>query len=93
MKQKQLQTQLQEQLKRDIEQRQKAQRERSSVVAQTIYLGSIGLMLILPIVGGAYLGHWLDQKSPEFSSSWTISFILIGLGIGVANIFFFMKEH
>ena len=37
------------------------ERERAHLLAQTVYLGTLGVMLALPIVVGAYLGSWLDE--------------------------------
>jgi ATP synthase protein I len=71
---------------------EKAKKERSTILAQTVYLGTIGFMIAIPIVAGAYLGSWLDGKLPGFSFSWTISCIFAGLVIGAVNVYFFVKE-
>lgn len=56
--------------------------------------GVIGWMIALPTVIGAYLGKYMDSKitGPE-GISWTITFILIGLGIGIYTVwrFFFYR--
>lgn len=71
----------------------KADEERPSLLAQTSYLGVLGVLLVLPIVGGAYLGQWLDeQQSIEYSMSWTISFILLGVFIGALNVFLYVRK-
>ena len=58
--------------------------------------GVIGWMIALPTVIGAYLGKYLDAKTvgPE-GISWTITFILVGLGIGLYTVwrFFFYRGH
>lgn len=71
----------------------KADDERPSLLAQTSYLGVLGVLLVLPIIGGAYLGQWLDeQQSIEYSISWTISFILLGVFIGALNVFLYIRK-
>lgn len=51
-------------LKKDVERQvkrmKKAEKERSTLLAQTIFLGTLGLVFVLPVVAGAYLGRWLD---------------------------------
>jgi ATP synthase protein I len=49
-------------------------------------------MFVLPVIGGAYLGHWLDNRFTEYSISWTISLILLGVIIGAINVYLFIKE-
>lgn len=70
----------------------KAQRERRSVMAQTVYLGTLGLLLVLPAVGGAYLGHWLDSLATGYSIRWTMSLIVLGLALGAFNVYFFLRD-
>ena len=61
-------------------------------LARTAYLGSIGVMLALPIVAGAYLGRWLDEHQTGFSFSWTVSLIVIGVAVGTANVVMFIRQ-
>ena len=62
-------------------------------MAQTVYLGTLGLMFALPIVGGAYLGSWLDDKLKGYSVSWTITLILLGVFVGAMNVYLFVKGN
>ena len=59
----QLQQKLQESIKSDIKKIERSKKERSSILAQTVFLGTLGLIFILPVIGGAYLGLWLDNKA------------------------------
>ena len=47
-------------LKKSIEQQIKrikqAERDRPNLFSQTVYIGTLGLVMVLPIVAGAYLG-------------------------------------
>ncbi len=43
--------------------------------------GVIGWSIVVPTVGGAFLGLWLDRIAPQ-DFSWTIAFILGGVVLG-----------
>ena len=58
---------------------------------QTVYLGTLGLVLVLPMVGGAYLGHWLDGLRPGYSMRWTLGLLFLGLVVGVFNVYFLIR--
>ncbi len=79
-------------LESSIEKLEKAKKEKKTILAQTIYLGTVGIMFILPVIIGAYVGVWLDNKYKGFSFSWTISLIFLGIAIGVINVYRFMKD-
>jgi ATP synthase protein I len=71
---------------------QKAERDRPTLIGQTIYIGTLGLLFVLPVVGGAYLGHWLDSLSQGYSVRWTMSLILLGVITGALNVYLFIRE-
>ena len=54
-------------LESSIEKLEKAKKEKKTILAQTIYLGTVGIMFILPVIIGAYVGVWLDNKYKGFS--------------------------
>lgn len=66
--------------------------ERPTVVAQTVYLGTLGLVFVLPVVAGAYLGRWLDSRLQGYSVSWTITMILLGVFVGAVDVYLLIKE-
>jgi len=70
-----------------------ARRQKHTVLAHTSYIGVLGLVLVLPMVGGAYLGRWLDSMDTGFTISWTISLILVGVVVGALNVYFLIKER
>lgn len=70
----------------------KAEREKPTLMAQTVYVGTLGLLMVLPVVGGAYLGSWLDSLVSGYSMRWTLSLIVLGVCIGAINIYLFIKE-
>lgn len=65
----------------------KAERERRSLLAETAYVGVLGLEFVLPAVAGAYLGRWLDGLLPGYSMRWTLSLILVGVALGAYSVY------
>lgn len=70
----------------------KAEREKSTLIGQTVYIGTLGLLFVLPVIAGAYLGRWLDGLVAGYSVRWTVSLILVGVFVGAVNVYFFIKE-
>ena len=60
--------------------------------ASTIYLGSLGIVFVLPVIIGAYLGSWLDQQLTEFSVGWTTSLLIVGVFIGGMNVYLMIRS-
>lgn len=83
---------LKEKIDRQVKRKQKAEREQPTLIGQTIYIGTLGILLVLPIVGGAYLGQWLDSMMDGYSIRWTTSLILLGVMVGAVNVYLFIKE-
>ncbi len=83
---------LKKQVERQAQRMQKAEREQPTLIGQTVYIGTLGLLLVLPVIGGAYLGQWLDSLVSGYSIRWTISLILVGVAIGAFNVYLFIKE-
>lgn len=86
----------QEKLRREVEKQVKrmknAEKDKATLLAQTIYLGTLGFLFIIPVVGGAYLGLWLDNQAESYSAMWTVSLTFAGIIVGVINVYFFAKE-
>jgi ATP synthase protein I len=70
----------------------KAEHERPTLLAQTTYVGTLGLMFVLPVIFGVYLGHWLDNRSPGYSMFWTLSLLLVGVGVGAMNMYLMIRS-
>ncbi len=83
---------LNKQIERQTKRLRTADRERPTLMAQTVYLGTLGLVFVLPVVGGAYLGHWLDTLTEGYSMRWTLSLIFLGLVIGAVNAWLLLRE-
>jgi ATP synthase protein I len=84
---------LRKSIERQAKRMEQAERERPTLMSQTAFLGVLALLLVLPVVGGAYLGRWLDSRVPGYSIHWTIGLILLGLLAGIFNVYFFLREH
>lgn len=93
MKSKNTQNELKKKVRLNIEKIEKSKKEYKTVLAQTVYLGTLGFLFILPVIIGAYLGLWLDEKLKGFSISWTISLIIVGIFVGAINVYLFIKER
>jgi ATP synthase protein I len=86
-----------ERLERNVDKRvkrlTKADRSRSSLFAWTVYLGTLGLVFVLPVVAGAYLGMWLDGLAGDYSIRWTLIMLCTGLAIGLMNVYFIIRRY
>ncbi len=82
---------LRKQIDRQVRRLKKAEHERPTLMGQTIYLGTLGLLFVLPVIGGAYLGKWLDSLAAGYSARWTVSLILVGVFVGALNSYFLIK--
>tara|TARA_R110002095_G_scaffold183455_1_gene160622 strand:- start:224 stop:496 length:273 start_codon:yes stop_codon:yes gene_type:complete len=79
-------------VEQQVRRMKKAAHERPTLMSQTVFIGVLGLLLVLPIIAGAYIGHWVDQQITAYSSRWTVSLILVGLFIGIMNVYLYIKE-
>jgi len=70
-----------------------AERDRPTLLAQTVFLGTLALLFVLPLVGGAYLGHWIDSQLAGFSYRWTLSLILVGAFVGGMNVYLYIRKN
>lgn len=84
---------LRERVSEQVRRLERAERERDSWLAQTVYIGTLGLAFILPVVGGAYLGLWLDERLQGYSMSWTLSLIFLGVMVGAVNVYLLIREQ
>jgi ATP synthase protein I len=77
---------------RQVHRMEKADKERPTLLAQTIFLGTLGLVMVLPVVAGAYLGRWLDSMLEGYSMRWTLSLLFLGVIVGAVNVYLMMRE-
>jgi ATP synthase protein I len=86
-----------ESLRKNIEKQarriSKADKERPTLLAHTVFLGTLALLFVLPVVGGAYLGRWIDSQLSGYSYRWTISLLVTGVFIGAMNVYFYIRKN
>jgi ATP synthase protein I len=83
---------LEERVEKQARRIKQAEKEQRTLLAQTVYLGTLGLMFVLPVIGGAYLGQWLDSLSAGYEVHWTVSMIVLGVVVGGVNVYLFVRE-
>jgi len=83
---------LQKQVERQARRIENAKSQRPGLFSQTVYIGTLGLLFVLPLIGGAYLGRWLDSLVTGYSIRWTMSLIIVGLFCGALNVYLFIRE-
>ena len=83
---------LKDRIENQVKRIKQAQREKPTLVSQTMYITTLGLVMVIPIVGGAYLGNWLDSLMEGYSIRWTITLLLAGVVLGFSNIYFLIKS-
>lgn len=83
---------LREQVALQARRMKKAERERHTLLAQTTYLGTLGIVFVLPVVVGAYVGAWLDGQAQGYSVAWTVSLLLIGVMLGAVNVYLLIRS-
>jgi len=86
-------TRLRETVEREAERMRRAERDRPGLIAQTAYLGTLALLFIVPVLGGGYLGRWIDDQIAGYSVRWTISLLLAGVALGALNVYLFLRER
>jgi ATP synthase protein I len=82
---------LERNLERSARRIERAERDRRTVLGQTAYLGTLGVLFVAPLVAGAYLGRWLDSFSSGYSMRWTLSLLFAGLVLGAVNVYLMIR--
>ncbi len=54
--------------------------------------GLIGWSVVVPTLGGAAFGIWLDKRYPA-SHSWTLTLLIVGLVIGCLNAWYWVSKE
>ncbi|MGZ8386566.1 MAG: AtpZ/AtpI family protein [Nitrospira sp.] len=84
--------QLKEEVAKQIRRMKQAEEDRPTLLRQTVYLGTLGLLFVVPVIVGAYVGQWLDGLVPGYSIRWTLSLIVLGVGIGAMGVYLNVRE-
>lgn len=83
---------LEDQVEKQARRMKQAERDRSSLLRQPASLAVLGLLFVLPVIGGAYLGRWIDGLLEGYSVRWTLSMIFLGVVVGAVNVYLFIRE-
>jgi ATP synthase protein I len=83
---------LKEEVTKQIRRMKQAEQDQPTLLRQTVYLGTLGLLFVVPVILGAYVGRWLDGLSSGYSMRWTLSLIVLGIGVGAVNVYLNVKE-
>jgi len=83
---------LKKHIERQARRMKKAELDQPTLIAQTIYISTLGLLFVLPVIVGAYLGHWIDNQVTGYSVRWTTSLIILGVFVGGVNVYLFIRE-
>lgn len=83
---------LEERVGRQVERMKRAEKERRTLLGETVFLGTLGLLFIVPVIIGAYLGRWLDSRLEGYAIHWTLSMIFLGIVVGAVNVYLFIRE-
>ena len=81
-----------EHTRRDLRRLDDKVRQPATWVGMLFYGGTLGLLFVVPIVAGAYLGRWLDTLAAGYSVRWTVSLIVLGIVVGGYNVVRFLQE-
>ncbi len=84
---------LRQEVERQAKRMRQAERDRPTLLAHTVYLTTLGLLFVTPVVGSAYLGQWLDSQTTGYSVRWTVGCLLLGIAIGALNVYLFIRGH
>ena len=84
---------LRDSIERQARRMAKAEKERPTLLGQTVFLGTLALLLVVPMVAGAYLGRWLDSLSAGYQDRWTLSLLIAGLLIGAWSAYLYIRKH
>ena len=84
---------LRQNIEKQAQRMTQAEKERPTLLAQTVFLGTLALLFVLPVVGGVYLGRWIDSLQAGYSYRWTMSLLLAGLIVGAMNVYLYIQRH
>ena len=84
---------LRKRIEKQAQRMAQAEKERPTLLAQTVFLGTLALLFVVPVVGGAYLGQWIDSQLPGYSYRWTVSLLIAGLIVGAWNVYLYVQRH
>jgi ATP synthase protein I len=85
--------QLRSNIEKQAERMKRAERERPTLLAQTVFLGTLALLFVVPVICGVYLGRWIDTLLAGYSYRWTVSLLITGIALGAFNVYVYIQKH
>lgn len=85
--------QLRKAVEKQVKRMKRAEKERPTLLAQSVFMGTLALLFVLPVIVGVYLGNWLDNMAEGYSIFWTMVLLFAGLVLGIVNVYIFVREH
>jgi ATP synthase protein I len=67
-------------------------KEGSKFWERDMSMASLGWSLVLPIIGGALLGHYLDQITDQ-GVKWTIGLLFLGVALAFYNLYYILFKE
>ncbi len=81
------------QVSKDVERMKKAEEEKRHVLSPWTFLGTVGLLFVIPVVVGAFVGRWLDEHLSGYAIHWTITCILLGVILGALSVYNHIRQN
>jgi ATP synthase protein I len=87
----------QDEFRRELEaqtrRREQSERSLRKILLGMVFLGTLTVLFLFPVLVGLYLGSWLDDRSAEYQYRWTINLLLLGIFLGIVNVVLFIRER
>lgn len=84
---------LREKIEKQAQRMAQAEKDRPTLLAQTVFLGTLALLFVIPVAGGVYLGRWIDTQMAGYSYRWTISLLVSGVLLGGINVYIYIRRN
>ena len=84
---------LQEKIEQQAKRMEQAEREKSTLLAHTVFLGTLALLFVIPVIAGIFLGRWIDEQLAGYSYRWSVSLLITGVMIGGMNVYLYVRRN
>lgn len=84
---------LQEKIEQQAKRLEQAEKEKSTLLAHTVFLGTLALLFVIPLIAGIFMGRWIDEQLSGYSYRWSVSLLITGLVIGGINVYLYIRRH
>ncbi len=77
-------------VERTIQRMKRAEEQQSSFFSLTVYLGTLGMLIVIPIVFAAFAGAWLDRQFGTYFL--TFGLVAAGAVVGMINVWLYVRK-